>query len=278
MSSRKKPRVNIYICYDVMDGPNYPLEELQKKLMQQEEVKEVFLAAKSGPTEEWLKQKLPQSHIMLFLGTERSIKASNCQRALQLAQEEGVGIISIKGRGLSGSALESISPTQIDGEDLTGDFEFFCKRLSTLIVKYKTEVLKMDIALSIFVMMPLQDAKLDQIYEEYIKKTLVKMGYDVDRAGDLFTEGFANILNAISAADIIIADLTGRSPSVFYFLGRAHQQNKDVIQIAQAANDIAADFKQFSTIIYQDTIEGCKTLKTQVEQQVKQHKTKLMGG
>ena len=185
--------------------------------------------------------------------------------------------------------LETISSKEssIDGEDLTEDFEFFCKRLTDLIVKYKADVLKMDVALDIFALMPVQNTKLTEIYEEYLKKPLVKKGYDVNRTGDLFAgspedlqgsiKGFSDILNAVSTADIVIADLTGRDPNVFYILGRAHQQNKIVIQIAQNANDVPADFKQFSTIIYQDSTEGYKTLKNQIEQQITQQKAKLMG-
>ncbi|MFX1295274.1 MAG: hypothetical protein ACFFD2_10535 [Promethearchaeota archaeon] len=247
---REKPRVNIYLSYSVMDVQNYPLKELKANLEQRDEIKEVFMVDKSkGNIDHLIKEKISQSHIILFLGTERSLKAKDCQCELQLARDEGIGIMAIKGRDLGWGDLEPLKKdlkreVRLDGDDLVEDLDFFCKKLYDFITQYKSEVLKMDIAFYILTLIPFTE-KLTQIYKENIRKPLEKKGYDVKRAEDLFKpiSTLKDILNFISTADIILADFTGRNPNVFYEVGRAHQQNKTVIQLVQNINDIPFDLR-----------------------------------
>ncbi|MEJ2251158.1 MAG: hypothetical protein P8Y70_18145 [Candidatus Lokiarchaeota archaeon] len=76
----------------------------------------------------------------------------------------------------------------------------------------------------IFMLMPF-DNNLSEIYKESIKKPLEELGHRVSRADDIFrsTPIMDDVINSIKRADIIIADLTGRNPNVFYELGRAHE-------------------------------------------------------
>ena len=167
--------MNIYICYSVMDFQNYPITALKTKLQNQEEVKEVFVADKSaGNIDAWMAEKLPQSHIVIFLATERSLKAADCQKELELARNQAIGIISIKGRDIGWDTLAQVQTglaeeVKFDGEDLVEDMEFFTKRLYDFIKRYKSEVLKMDVALFIFATVPCNE-KLTHLFEANIKK------------------------------------------------------------------------------------------------------------
>ncbi|MGL5685609.1 MAG: hypothetical protein ACRCXQ_07445 [Vagococcus fluvialis] len=59
-----------------------------------------------------------------------------------------------------------------------------------------------------------------------------------------------DIINEIHNADVIIADLTGLNPNVFYELGIAHAFNKRVIQITQDVNELPFDIRQYRTLEY----------------------------
>ncbi|KKM24579.1 MAG: hypothetical protein K940chlam5_01008 [Candidatus Anoxychlamydiales bacterium] len=117
--------------------------------------------------------------------------------------------------------------------------------------------------LRIFSLMPFKD-KLTQIYEKYIKAPLESEGYSIKRADDIFTPTpiLDDILMCIEEANIIIAELTGKNPNVFYELGRAHEkENTYVIQICQDKKDIPFDLQHIRTIIYNDSPKGCEKLK-----------------
>jgi hypothetical protein len=60
------------------------------------------------------------------------------------------------------------------------------------------------------------------------------------------------ILQEIQAADIIIADCSGRNPNVFYELGMAHVLEKPVILVTRdLINETPTDIKSFEFIRYQ---------------------------
>ena len=124
----------------------------------------------------------------------------------------------------------------------------------------------------IFMLMPFEK-DLTNIYEQYIKEPLISKGYNVKRADDFYrsTDILADILNSISDADIIIADLTGRNPNVFYELGIAHRNNiKNVILICQKEDDIPFDLRGKRTILYENTLEGYKKLREEVPKYIKE--------
>ncbi len=119
----------------------------------------------------------------------------------------------------------------------------------------------------IFMLMPFAE-KLAKIYE-HIKKTLEELGHRISRADDIFrsTPIMEDVVNLIKRADIIIADLTGRNPNVFYELGRAHEQEKYVIQISQD-DKIPFDTSHIRTIMYNDTPEGHEELTKNIKKYI----------
>jgi hypothetical protein len=102
-----------------------------------------------------------------------------------------------------------------------------------------------------FVIMPF-DAELNEVYSEFIVPTLEETGYSVRRADDLY--GQKNILRDvvewISKSDLIIADLTGLNPNVFYELGVAHALLRPVILMAQSIDEIPFDLRPYRVITY----------------------------
>jgi hypothetical protein len=59
---------------------------------------------------------------------------------------------------------------------------------------------------------------------------------------------------------LIVADVTGKNPNVFYELGLAHTIGKDVIIITQSDDDVPFDLKYLRYIKYVDNTAGWKTL------------------
>ena len=129
----------------------------------------------------------------------------------------------------------------------------------------KAKEFKKNSNLFIFILMPF-DNPLTIIYENYIKKPLKSKGFIIKRADDIYKPNpiLEDILDNLSKADLIIAELTGRNPNVFYELGRAHEQDKVVIQICQKTEDIPFDLRHIRTIIYEDSPEGCEKLEKDI--------------
>lgn len=64
------------------------------------------------------------------------------------------------------------------------------------------------------------------------------------------------ILTGIRSAELIIADLTGKNANVFYELGLAHVQTKNVLLLAQSIDDIPFDLRGFSCQVYSTNSTG----------------------
>ena len=73
------------------------------------------------------------------------------------------------------------------------------------------------------------------------------------------------IYNQIAKADVVIADMTGRNPNVFYEVGYAHALGKLTILLTQISEDIPFDLKHFPHIVYGAKIS---TLRDELEKRV----------
>jgi hypothetical protein len=91
----------------------------------------------------------------------------------------------------------------------------------------------------VFVLMPFSDDFKDA-YESGIKLACKNANVKVQRVDEqLYDENILErIYSQIARADIIIADMTGRNPNVFYEVGYAHGIQKRVILLTQNPNDI----------------------------------------
>ena len=124
-------------------------------------------------------------------------------------------------------------------------------------------------SLRIFMLMPFRE-DLTEIYENYIKIPLEQEGHIVKRADDIFKSSpiMEDVIHQIKISDVIIADLSGKNPNVFYELGRAHEANKFVIQISQQ-DHLPFDTRHIRTILYSDDPEGYKCLTDNLKKYVK---------
>lgn len=108
----------------------------------------------------------------------------------------------------------------------------------------------------VFVLMPF-DSTFNDIYKFGIKGAADDVGAYAERLDEQkFTEGMLDrIFNQISKADVIVADMTGRNPNVFYEVGYAHALGKIVILVTKKKDDIPFDLIHFQHTIYGESIE-----------------------
>jgi hypothetical protein len=103
----------------------------------------------------------------------------------------------------------------------------------------------------VFVLMPFAES-LQSVYDDHIKKVALSLNVRIGRADDFFGSDsiMKDIWSAIHAADVIIADCTGRNPNVFYEIGLAHAIGRQTILISQSLDDVPADLRHLRVIIY----------------------------
>lgn len=119
----------------------------------------------------------------------------------------------------------------------------------------------------VFVLMPLNPS-FDDIYKFGIKGAADDVGAYAERVDEqIFMEGILDrIFNQISKADIVVADMTGRNPNVFYEVGYAHALGKIVILLTQNSEDIPFDLKHRQHTVYGGKIETLRNeLATKLE-------------
>jgi len=111
----------------------------------------------------------------------------------------------------------------------------------------------------VFVLMPFART-FDNVYEDGIKAACNEAGAYCERVDEQDFDGtiLQRIYNQISKADIIVADVTGCNPNVFYETGYAHALDKRVIFLAKDIADIPFDTQHFPHIIYAGDITSLK--------------------
>ncbi|MBE8540250.1 hypothetical protein [Geoglobus acetivorans] len=113
-----------------------------------------------------------------------------------------------------------------------------------------------------FVLIPFK-TQFYRIFENIIKLALEEVGFKVVKADDIFEPGpvIEQIWEYINKAEIILADVTGRNPNVFYELGIAHTLGKNVIIITQSEDDVPFDLRHLRYFKYEDNEKGWEKLK-----------------
>jgi hypothetical protein len=86
------------------------------------------------------------------------------------------------------------------------------------------------------------------------------------RADDIWVNDHImdDVINLLWRARVVIADLTGKNPNVFYETGIAHTLGRDVIQITQSMDDVPFDLRSIRTVTYLNNNEGRDDLRTRV--------------
>jgi hypothetical protein len=122
---------------------------------------------------------------------------------------------------------------------------------------------------------PNYSRKQDSIYEKWIKPTIEAVkspthpniqikcsrGDSSSRPGEIIVDIIENLLTA----DIVIADLSGRNPNVFYELGVRHALKNDTVLITERLDDVPFDLRGQRLIVYSYDPDGMLKLKEDLE-------------
>ncbi len=92
----------------------------------------------------------------------------------------------------------------------------------------------------------------DEYHREIFCEAINAVGLEPARADDLFTSTniVHDIWHLVSKSRVMLADLTGKNPNVFYELGLAHAARKPVLLLAQSMDDVPFDLRALRVITY----------------------------
>ena len=95
----------------------------------------------------------------------------------------------------------------------------------------------------------------DDHWKEVLEPTIKETGMDPIRADEIFGSKplMDRIWNGIQEAELVIADLTGRSPNVLYELGLANVIGKRILLLTMDPGDVPADLAGLVQIRYSTT-------------------------
>jgi hypothetical protein len=105
---------------------------------------------------------------------------------------------------------------------------------------------------SCFVMMPFGEP-IGGYYKSIYETAITKAGLRPVRADDeIFATGkiIDQVWDGITTAKVLVAELTGRNPNVFYELGLAHALSKPVVLVSSNQSDVPFDLKHIRVIYY----------------------------
>lgn len=99
--------------------------------------------------------------------------------------------------------------------------------------------------------MPFAEEFVD-VYQYLITEGLESAGYSVKRADDIKSQNniIGDIIEGIVLSELVVADLTGANPNVYYELGIAHALNKKVILLTQQIDDLPFDLRSYRVVSY----------------------------
>jgi hypothetical protein len=92
----------------------------------------------------------------------------------------------------------------------------------------------------------------DSYFESIYKPAIEAAGLTPRRADDLYRPSAIvhDIWALTKAAKLLLADLTGKNPNVFYELGLAHAVAKPVVLVAESMDDVPFDLRALRVIVY----------------------------
>lgn len=114
---------------------------------------------------------------------------------------------------------------------------------------------------------------LDDYYATIYRPAIEATGLEAHRADDLFRPStiVTDIWSYTKKAKLLLADLTGKNPNVFYELGLAHALAKPAILIAESMDEIPFDLRALRIIVYdKNAPDWGKLLRQKVEASIKE--------
>jgi hypothetical protein len=125
-----------------------------------------------------------------------------------------------------------------------------------------------------FVLMPFAE-EFNEVYEHAISPAAEAAGFLCHRADHAVGPNaiISDIIESIFSAGVIVADVTGSNPNVFYELGVAHTiDNKTVVICEKTDKPLPFDLAAYRVIFYRRTIEG---IRTELRGKLEKHLTQL---
>ena len=122
----------------------------------------------------------------------------------------------------------------------------------------------------IFVLSPFTEM-FSTIYEDHIKPTVESLGkLRCIRADDIYDKRpiIEDIWQCIVKSRIVVAELTGRNPNVFYETGIAHTVGKEVVLLTQSLSDVPFDLRHLRCVVYEYTPRGMSGLETTLKKTI----------
>ena len=110
----------------------------------------------------------------------------------------------------------------------------------------------------------------NELYANVIQSICNEFGVKAVRADDIYNNGMVihDIIREISAAQLVIADVTPNNPNVYYEVGYAHAKDKQVILLCdRSRTELPFDLSPFRTIFYENSISG----KIDIENKLRKH-------
>jgi hypothetical protein len=114
--------------------------------------------------------------------------------------------------------------------------------------------------------------RADQIFKHVITPAAVECGYDSLRADHISEPGMIThqVIQFIMDAPLVVADLSGRNPNVFYELALRHALRKPLVQIINSGEQIPFDVAGTRTIpIDRHDLDSVEAAKEDIVRQIK---------
>lgn len=127
-----------------------------------------------------------------------------------------------------------------------------------------------------FCLLPFQDEFI-RVFEEGMLPAAQAAGLRGVHAGQIFDnrEIVEDIWELICTARVVVADVTGRNPNVFYELGVCHTLGKEVVVMTQNADDVPFDIRHRRFIQYEP--EKLTSLRMRLQQTIQRVLTRTSG-
>jgi hypothetical protein len=120
----------------------------------------------------------------------------------------------------------------------------------------------------------------DSIYKDFIKPSLENAGFRVMIARDIVGPSrpvIQDIWELIHRSRLLVADVTGKNPNVFYELGVAHTVSREVMIITQNKEDVPFDVGHLRYFLYMNNKKGKGILKRYLQEVAKDIRKKDPG-
>lgn len=123
-----------------------------------------------------------------------------------------------------------------------------------------------------FVISPIGEEKsetrenADLVLKHIIRPAVSEAGFKVERADEIDKSGIITnqIIQYVLESDLVVADLSGRNPNVFYELALRHAARKPLIQIIRKGEELPFDVAAMRTIRYDLDLEGAEKAKSEI--------------